>query len=107
MAAPAGVLPVASINIDYADELEKISTFLSTYVPPPRPTRRGGIPADDDEEAEDEEELLDDLDGIDIDDDEHAQRSKAKYMKKLRKVANRQTSEVVVDLADLRKVSSF
>jgi DNA replication licensing factor MCM7 len=31
-------------------------------------------------------------------------RSKAKYMKLLRKVANRQTAEVIVDLADLKKV---
>lgn len=31
-------------------------------------------------------------------------RSKAKYMKVLRRVANRQTAEVIVDLADLKKV---
>jgi hypothetical protein len=31
-------------------------------------------------------------------------RSKAKYMRALRRVANRQTEEVVIDLADLRKV---
>ena len=35
---------------------------------------------------------------------EAQRRSKAKYMKVIRKVANRQKSEVVVDLADLRKV---
>ena len=105
MAAPVGVLPVASIQLDYADELEKITQFLSTYVPPPRDPRTT-LPADDDEEAEDE--LADDMDDLDFDGDsdgnEQGQRSKAKYMRVLRKVANRQTAEVVVDLADLRKV---
>ena len=31
-------------------------------------------------------------------------RSKAKYMKLLRRIANRQTTEVVIDLSDLKKV---
>ena len=103
MAAPVGVLPVASIQLDYAEELEKITQFLSTYVPPPRDPR-ATLPANDDEEAEDD--LADDLDDMafDADGDEQGERSKAKYMRVLRKVANRQTAEVVVDLADLRKV---
>lgn len=103
MAAPVGVLPVASIQLDYAEELEKITQFLSTYVPPPRDPR-AALPANDDEEAEDD--LADDLDDMafDADGDEQGERSKAKYMRVLRKVANRQTAEVVVDLADLRKV---
>ena len=108
MAANVGVLPVASIQIDYANELEKITDFLSRYVPPPR-TRARGLPADDDEEAEDEEAedeediLADELEGMDVAADPG--RSKAKYMKTLRRVANRRTAEVVVDLADLQKVS--
>ncbi len=49
--------------------------------------------------------MADGLDGMAVDGDREVPgRSKAKYMKVLRKVANRQTSEVVVDLADLRKV---
>jgi len=101
MATNVGVLPVAGIQIDYAEELEKISDFLSRYVPPPRARR--DLPADDDEEAE--EDLADDINDLGVDDDdERGQRSKAKYMKVLRRVANRQTAEVVIDLADLRKV---
>ena len=77
---------------------------MTRYVPQPRPRR--ALPANDDEEADDEEEdLADDLDELDVDGDgEGPDRSKAKYMKVLRKVANRQTSEIIVDLADLRKV---
>jgi DNA replication licensing factor MCM7 len=102
MATNVGVLPVAGIQIDYTEELEKISTFLSTFVPPPRARR--DLPADDDEEAE--EDLADEINDLDVDDnDEREERSKAKYMKVLRRVANRQTAEVVIDLADLRKVS--
>ncbi|KAK4687318.1 DNA replication licensing factor MCM7, partial [Tremellales sp. Uapishka_1] len=100
--AAVGVLPVASIQINYEDELEKISDFLSSYVPAPRAHRR--LPDDDDEEAEseEEEELADDLDDLAVGEE----RSKAKYMKVLRKVANRQTTEVVIDLGDLKKFSN-
>lgn len=104
MAAPVGVLPVASIQLDYAEELEKITEFLSSYVPPPRDPR-AALPDNDDEEAEDD--LADAVDDMDMDgDSQDGERSKAKYMRVLRKVANRQTAEVVVDLADLRKVGS-
>jgi DNA replication licensing factor MCM7 len=50
--------------------------------------------------------LADDLGDINVDDDDEdaPERSKAKYMKVLRKVANRQSAEVVIDLADLRRV---
>lgn len=37
--------------------------------------------------------------------DEDAGRSKAKYMRIMRKVANRQTSEVVIDLKDIQQVN--
>jgi DNA replication licensing factor MCM7 len=107
-AAPAiGVLPVASIAINYEDELAKIESFLTTYVPDRRRNARRGapLPADDDEEAEDEDDVADEMDGMDVDDGEGEGRSKAKYMRVLRKVANRQTAEVVIDLGDLRKVS--
>ncbi|KAL7421120.1 DNA replication licensing factor MCM7 [Cryptotrichosporon argae] len=97
-----GVLPVASFEIDYADELGRIKDFLEKYVAPPRGARDArGLPADDDEDAEDE--LPDDLSSLGLDEDEGDRRSKAKYMRVLRKVANRQTAEVVVDLADLQK----
>ncbi|WWD21313.1 hypothetical protein CI109_105797 [Kwoniella shandongensis] len=107
--ANVGVLPVASIQINYDEELEKIQEFLTTYVPPPRSARRT-LPSDDDEEAEDEDEdegdLADDLSDLDVDEGERRHREKAKYMRVLRKVANRQTAEVVVDLADLKKFSN-
>lgn len=103
MATNVGVLPVAGFQIDYADELEKITDFLSRYVPPPRAQR--ALPADDDEAAE-EDDLADDINDLGVDDgDATEERSKAKYMKVLRRVANRQTAEVIIDLADLRKVS--
>jgi DNA replication licensing factor MCM7 len=105
MAATAGVLPVANFQIDYPAELDKITEFLSSYVPPPRAPRRG-LPSDDDEDAEEEDnedDLEDGLDNLSV--DGRVERSKAKYMKVLRKVANRQTSEVIVDLGDLIKVS--
>jgi DNA replication licensing factor MCM7 len=83
----------------------KIEDFLTRFVPQPR-HRGQPLPADDDEEAEDDgEDLADDLNDLDVDgEDGLPGRSKAKYMKVMRKVANRQTSEVVIDLADLRKV---
>lgn len=106
MASTVGVLPVAGIQIDYEEETEKITEFLSTFVPPPRTARRDLV-EDDDEEAE-EDDLADDVADLDVDDDDEdgPPRSKAKYMKVLRRVANRQTTEVIVDLADLRKVSN-
>ncbi|ORY33036.1 MCM2/3/5 family-domain-containing protein [Naematelia encephala] len=107
MAANVGVLPVASIQINYEDELSKITDFLSTYASQPR--RRTALPVDDDEEAEEDEEeedLADEVDDMDLQDGNRAGRSKAKYMKILRKVANRRTAEVVVDLADLRRYSN-
>jgi DNA replication licensing factor MCM7 len=62
---------------------------------------------DDDDEAEDDEDdaesLADGMSEVDMDGAREG-RSKAKYMKVLRKVANRQTTEVVVDLGDLKKV---
>jgi hypothetical protein len=85
----------------------KIESFLTTYVPQ-RPARQW-IPSDDDEDAEGD--LADEMDGMDVGGDgsdgegQGEERSKAKYIRVLRKVANRQTAEVVVDLADLRKVS--
>jgi DNA replication licensing factor MCM7 len=95
--ATVGVLPVANIGINYEDELVKISDFISKYIPAPRARRR--IPADDDEEAE-EDDLAEEMEDMDVD------GTRSKYMKVLRKVANRQTSEVVIDLADLRKVEA-
>lgn len=69
------------------------------------------MPADDDDEAEEDEEedLADDLDDLDVDgDDENAPaagRSKAKYMKVLRRVANRRSAAITVDLNDVKDVS--
>ncbi|EIW66037.1 hypothetical protein TREMEDRAFT_65880 [Tremella mesenterica DSM 1558] len=103
--ANVGVLPVASIPINYEEELGKIEDFLTKFVPQARrPRRHAHLPADDDEAAEEEQALADDLDDLDVDDvDGREGRSKAKYMKVLRKVANRQLAEVTVDLSDLRK----
>mgnify|MGYP002718906515 CR=1 FL=1 len=103
MSATVGVLPVAGIQIDYAEELETITDFLSRYVPPPRAARRD-LPGNDDDEAEDEDELADDVADLGVGEHDVPGRSKAKYMRALRRVANRQTEEVVIDLADLRKV---
>lgn len=72
----------------------------------------GRLPADDDDEAEDEDEdaaddLADDVNDLDVDDDNDndAPRSKAKYMKVLRRVANRRSAQVVIDLNDVKDVS--
>ncbi|WWC72895.1 uncharacterized protein I206_106859 [Kwoniella pini CBS 10737] len=115
MAAPAvGVLPVASININYEEETERIREFLTSYVSPPRSSRRI-IPSDDDELAEDEDlneeeddqedenDLADNMSDLNVRD---RSRSKAKYIKKLRKVANRQTEEIVIDLQDIKNFSN-
>lgn len=87
----------------------QINDFLSSYVPQARNrnrnARRQQQAADDDDEAESEEDLADDLDDMNVDGDGARDgRSKAKYMRLLRKVANRQTTEVVIDLSDLKKV---
>lgn len=69
------------------------------------------MPADDDAQAEenaeseDEDELEEGLDEMDMDDDARARRPKAKYMKIFVKVANRKLQDVVIDLADLQRVS--
>lgn len=102
MATNVGVLPVAGINIDYAEETEEIERFLSKYEVTRTAPR--DLPVDDDDEAE-EDTLADDVADLGMRDDEDAlRRSKLKYMKILRRVANRQTEEVIIDLADLRKV---
>lgn len=68
---------------------------------------RRHLPDDDDQEAEDEDEenaddLADAVDDLDVNGEE---RSKAKYMRVLRKVANRQSAAVVIDLNDVKEVS--
>lgn len=126
MSAAVGVLPVAGIQvsirpttaspgsalcstdrlqIDYDDELTKIEEFLTRFEPQRRANGQQTIPDNDDDEADsDAEELADDLSDMGVN-GEGDRRTKAKYMRMLRKVANRQTSEVVVDLADVRNAS--
>lgn len=71
----------------------------------PQRRSRHAIPDDDDAEAEDDSaDEIEDLDDLDLDNDENQGRSKAKYMRIMRKVANRQTTEVVIDLNDLQSV---
>lgn len=80
---------------------EKISDFLTRFVAVPR--RGRPIPANDDDAAEESsDEEIDDFADLDLEDEAEG-RSKAKYMKIMRKVANRQTTEVVVDLNDLQQ----
>ena len=72
-------------------------------------SRRRQIPDDDDQEAEEDDEedadaLADAVDDLDVNGEE---RSKAKYMRVLRKVANRQSAAVVVDLNDVQEVSDL
>jgi DNA replication licensing factor MCM7 len=67
-------------------------------------------PNDDEEGAEsaeedDEDDLTDGLDDLDV--GEGSGRSKAKYMKVLRKVANRQSAAVTIDLNDVKEVSQY
>lgn len=94
------------IGLD-ANLAEKITDFVTRFVPDRRRRRNASLPANDDEAAEDEDESEDDLDedmdSLDVDDEP---RSKAKYMRIMRKVANRQTAKVVVDLADLQQFSN-
>ena len=89
--------------------MTKIEDFLTRFVPDnSRRSRR--LPEDDDDEAE-EEDLADELEGLDVDEDvdEDAEggerRSKAKYMKVLRRIANRRTAAVTIDLNDVKEVS--
>lgn len=90
--------------------MTKIEDFLTRFVADTsRRNRR--LPADNDDEAEEDEDedLADGVDDLDVDvdgDDEHAAgRSKAKYMKVLRRVANRRSAAVTIDLNDLKEVS--
>lgn len=119
--ATSGVLPVANIDvsiagsaqagdsdiqINYPEELARIEDFLTRYVAD-RSARNRQLPSDDDQEAEeedaeDEDDLADAVDDLDVNGE---QRSKAKYMKVLRKVANRQSAAVVIDLNDVKEVS--
>jgi DNA replication licensing factor MCM7 len=96
------------LQVDYPEELTKIEDFLTRFVA--TPTRRNGhgnLPANDDDEAEEEEDLADEVDGMDMDDndDENPGKSKAKYMKVLRRVANRRSASVTIDLNDIKEVS--
>jgi hypothetical protein len=90
---------------------ESINEFLSTYIAQDRSRTRnarqrhqaGNATAND--ESEEEDALVDDMDDMEMEGDEgRPSRTKTKYMKLLRKVANRQTTEVVIDLSDLKKV---
>lgn len=91
-----------------ANDLAKITDFVTNFASTRR--RRGqdaSLPANDDAAAEDEsdddDESLDEhMDSLDVDDS----RSKSKYMRIMRKVANRQTTKVVIDLNDLQEYSS-
>lgn len=89
------------MQVDYPEELTKIEDFLTRFVATPS----RGLPADDDEEAEEEEDLADEVDDMDMDGDDGVGRSKAKYMKVLRKVANRRVASVTIDLNDVKEVS--
>jgi hypothetical protein len=97
----------AERQIDYAEELVKIEDFLTRFVSDRSSRRRD--PNDDEEEGEesaeedDEDDLADGLDDLDV--GEGSGRSKAKYMKVLRKVANRQSAAVTIDLNDVKEVS--
>jgi hypothetical protein len=120
MATTSGVLPVAAIDvsylflarqradfqINYPEELARIEDFLTRFVADSS-ARRRQLPDDDDQEAEEEDEenaddLADAVDDLDVNGEE---RSKAKYMKVLRKVANRQSAAVIIDLNDVKEVS--
>lgn len=89
-----------------ADGPVQINDFLSTYKTEERTrnARHRQQAADDDDEAESEDDLADDVNDMNMG-GPGEQRSKIKYMKLLRKVANRQTTEVVIDLSDLKRVS--
>lgn len=99
----------AERQIDYAEELVKIEDFLTRFVSDRSSRRRD--PNDDEEEGEesadedDEDEVADGLDDLDV--GEGSGRSKAKYMKVLRKVANRQSAAVTIDLNDVKEVSRY
>lgn len=89
------------------DSVVQINDFLSSYIPQPRDRRNARHRqqlADDDAAAESDEDIADAVDEMDMRDGTGDRRIKAKYLRVLRKVANRQTTEVVIDLSDLKKV---
>ncbi|KAF8559699.1 minichromosome maintenance protein mcm7p [Imleria badia] len=80
-------LPVVNINVNYDDELDKIRTFLSTYVSHDKDLDRdfANIALDDD----------DDYDGS---------RTKGlKYMQQLQRIANREQQMLTIDLEDIHQ----
>lgn len=89
--------------------MTKIEDFLTRFVPD-NSRRNRQLPDDDDDEAE-EEDLADEMNGLDVDEDEDddapgaERRSKAKYMKVLRRVANRRSAAITIDLNDIKEVS--
>jgi hypothetical protein len=92
-------------QINYPEELNRIEDFLTRFVADSS-ARRRQLPDDDDQEAEEEDQedadmLADAVDDLDVNGEE---RSKAKYMRVLRKVANRQSAAVVIDLNDVKEV---
>ena len=93
------------IQINYPEELNRIEDFLTRFVADSS-ARRRQLPDDDDQEAEEEDQedadmLADAVDDLDVNGEE---RSKAKYMRVLRKVANRQSAAVIIDLNDVKEV---
>ncbi|GMK55623.1 hypothetical protein CspeluHIS016_0206790 [Cutaneotrichosporon spelunceum] len=97
-----GVLPVAAIEINYDEEIKKISDFLTKFVSELRSANSGVIPSNDDDAAEPESD-----DDLGMMDELHMDEYQSpKYMRTMRKVANRQTTEVVIDLQDLRNFST-
>ena len=92
-------------QINYPEELARIEDFLTRFVADSS-SRRRQLPDDDDQEAEEEDQedadmLADAVDDLDVNGEE---RSKAKYMRVLRKVANRQSAAVIIDLNDVKEV---
>jgi DNA replication licensing factor MCM7 len=81
-----------TIQINYEEELVKINDFLSKFIPQPRARK---IPSDDDDDVEDD--LAERADELNLD-------REPKYMRVLRRVANRQTTEIIIDLNDLKQV---
>lgn len=84
----------------------KIEDFLERYVAGPRPRRnQDALPADDDAAAEDtsedEDDLAEGMDGLNV---QGARRTKFKYLRMLREVANRRREDIVIDLKDLKRV---
>ncbi|EAL19989.1 hypothetical protein CNBF3160 [Cryptococcus deneoformans B-3501A] len=106
--AGASVMPVANVQINYEEESAKIEDFLARYVAGPRPRRdQSALPADDDSAAEDasedEDDLADGMGGLNV---QGAGRTKFKYLRMLREVANRRREDIVIDLKDLKRHSN-